>query len=119
MVSPGKQNNRNAQIPHLPSSPGSLDALEDDSSQSGRHSLPVTTSDGADNQWAHTETIMGTPGQQLSANLGPSMPVAQPISSPNSEHACGDTSAGPPSVAETLVTEVSGHYPIVSNPSHP
>ena len=82
--------------------------------------LPVTTSDGAGKQGVHTETIIGTPEQQPSRDLGSYMPTAQPSSlATNSALPSSDTSAGPPLLAKTLYREVSRHYPtICSNTSH-
>jgi len=120
-ISTRTQNNINNQVHQIPPSPGSLDAFMGSSSQSDRHGLPVTTSDGAVKEKARTETIIGIPEQRPSADLGLYMPTAQPISlAPNSALPYSDTSAEPPLFTKALYTEVSGHYPtICSNPPRP
>ena len=100
------QNNSNT---HSPPQFASLDASEGSSPKGG--CLPVPTSDGAHEEGAPTEANIGTPEQQPPADLDPPMPAAQPISSsPNLVPPPTDASAEPPSYAETLYTEVSGHH---------
>jgi len=108
-ISTRTQNDSDTQTP---SSPGFLDAFEGPSPQRDRHNAPVTPSDGSDKEGARIEAIIGTPGQQPSADLDPPMPATSPNSAPKCR-------IEPPSFTETLYTEVSGHYPTTcSNPPH-
>ena len=97
---------------HSTPSSDPLDASESSSPKGDR--LPVPISDGADKEGAHAETNIETPGQQPSADLGQSMPAAQPTSSSS------NASDEPPSYTRVLSGEVSGHYPtICSDPRRP
>lgn len=90
----------------IPPSLGPLDASES-SLPKIDHPLFIT-SDGTDREGANVETNFvptherKTPGQQLAADLGPSMPTAERTL-----------------FTDTLYMEVSGHYPtICASPPH-
>jgi len=99
--------------PHNSSTPMSLDSLDAfENPSSTRDPLLVTTSVGEAKEEGHTETIIGSPGRQPSADLGPSMRTTQPIFlSPNSALLCRDTNPELPLFTETMCTEPGEQEP--------
>jgi len=108
----------------IPPSFGSLDAPGSSSPRWNR--LSVTTDNGADRGRGNTEGPnvdtheQGTPGQQPSAVLDPSMSTAQPVLlSPKLAPPSGGTGTEGARFPHSLSTlaVVSGHYPtICANP---